>query len=127
MPARNPEMAEIYNLFGLSSNHPLATLIATIADCKRRADQDSAKVWVKCEDRLPELDTPVWIRTNDDVMVIAERGSSTDGWMWSACYGHFFSNGKWDAVDSDASDQYEPTHWMPLPLPPSDLAGRVTL
>jgi len=120
MPQHNPELAPLFNLFGLSSNYAVTELLAAAEDCKRRADRDPAKAWIKCADELPELDTPVWIRTADDIIVIAERGSSTDGWMWSACYGQFFADGKWDAVDGDASDEYEPTHWMALPTPPAD-------
>lgn len=77
--------------------------------------------WIKCSDRLPELDTPVWLRMADDIMVVGERSSSTDGWMWAAVYGFYFNqDGQWDASESDASDEYEPTHWQPLPAPPTE-------
>jgi hypothetical protein len=76
--------------------------------------------WIKCSDRLPDLDTPVWLRMPENIMILGERGSSTDGWMWSACYGVYFnSDGEWDACESDASDEHEPTHWQPLPAPPT--------
>ena len=74
--------------------------------------------WIKCSDKLPELDTPVWLRMDEDVMIIGERASSTDGWIWAACYGHYFDKGKWEVVESDASDEHEPTHWQALPSPP---------
>lgn len=52
-------------------------------------------------------------------MIVGERGSSTDGWAWAACYGFYFNlEGKWDANEIDASDDLEPTHWQPLPAPP---------
>lgn len=73
--------------------------------------------WVKCEDSLPELDDMVWLRFGDDSMVIGERSSSTDGWMWSACYAPYFDNGKWEYVDGEPLDE-DPTHWMSLPEPP---------
>lgn len=54
-------------------------------------------------------------------MIVGERSSSTDGWMWAACYGLYFNaSGEWDAVESDASDEHEPTHWQPLPNPPTE-------
>ena len=74
--------------------------------------------WIKCSDELPELDTPVWLRMDEDLMIIGERASGTDGWMWAACYGFYFDEGKWQTVDNDASDEHEPTHWQPLPTPP---------
>ena len=41
--------------------------------------------------------------------------------MWAACYGFYFNAiGEWDAVESDASDEHEPTHWQPLPSPPTE-------
>lgn len=41
MPAHNPELAPLYNLFGLSSNHSLSTLIANVQGLKSRADKDA--------------------------------------------------------------------------------------
>ncbi|WP_282372267.1 DUF551 domain-containing protein [Pseudomonas sp. PS02290] len=77
--------------------------------------------WIKCSDDLPPLDTPVWLRMADNIMIVGERGSSTDGWMWAACYGIYFNTiGEWDANESDASDEHEPTHWQALPLPPTE-------
>ena len=77
--------------------------------------------WIKCSDRLPELDTPVWLRMPENIMLVGERGSSTDGWMWARCYDFYFNaDGKWDSNESDASDEYEPTHWQPLPTPPTE-------
>jgi len=76
--------------------------------------------WIKCEDRLPELDTTVWIRMPGDQMIVAERSSSTDGWEWGNCYGsQYFSDGVWACAQCELDDAYDPTHWMPLPQPPT--------
>lgn len=40
MPQHNPELAPLFNLFGLSGNHSLSTLIANVEGLKRRADED---------------------------------------------------------------------------------------
>lgn len=42
MPEKHPDLVRIYNLFGLSSNHNLSTLLANIENCKRRADMLNA-------------------------------------------------------------------------------------
>jgi hypothetical protein len=56
-----------------------------------------------------------------DIMIVGERSSSSDGWMWATCYGFYFNAiGEWDANESDASDEHEPTHWQHLPSPPTD-------
>jgi hypothetical protein len=41
MPQHNPELAPLFNLFGLSSNHSLSTLIANVEGLKRQADRDA--------------------------------------------------------------------------------------
>lgn len=38
MPKHKPELASIYNVFGLSSNHELSTLLVNIENTKRFAD-----------------------------------------------------------------------------------------
>lgn len=38
MSEKHPDLVRIYNLFGLSSNHQLSTLLANVENVKRRAD-----------------------------------------------------------------------------------------
>ncbi|WP_204127639.1 hypothetical protein [Pseudomonas ogarae] len=38
MPKHKPELARIYNVFGLSSNHKLSTLLVNVENAKRFAD-----------------------------------------------------------------------------------------
>lgn len=35
------------------------------------------------------------------------------GYAWANCYGDIHADGEWD-------DEYEPTHWMPLPELPTN-------
>lgn len=42
MSEKHPDLVRIYNLFGLSSNHQLSTLLANIENAKRRSDMLSA-------------------------------------------------------------------------------------
>ena len=38
MPKHQPELARIYNVFGLSSNHELSTLLVNVENSKRFSD-----------------------------------------------------------------------------------------
>ncbi|MCL8299426.1 hypothetical protein [Pseudomonas mosselii] len=42
MSEKHPDLVRIYNLFGLSSNHQLSTLLANVESAKRRADMLAA-------------------------------------------------------------------------------------
>jgi hypothetical protein len=74
--------------------------------------------WKKCEDELPPFDLPVWIHLPGGQIIIGERSNSTDGWLWGNCYGNaYFHDGAWVSNECEIDDDYEPTHWQPLPQP----------
>jgi hypothetical protein len=74
--------------------------------------------WISIDERLPELDIPVWLACGDNLF-IGCRNDDGDGWLWCNCYGSmYWDKTKWSSFDADADD-YLPTHWMPLPTPPN--------
>lgn len=76
-------------------------------------------MWIETSKQLPPFDVPVWTSMPSGEMIIAERSSSTDGWMWGNCYGNaYFSEGAWRSSECAIDDDYEPTHWQYLPVPP---------
>jgi hypothetical protein len=69
--------------------------------------------WISVEDRLPELDVPVLAFYHGGIGAVF-RGEGDDGWLLSAHH-----MGLLDDLDSyECDDNYEVTHWMPLPAPP---------
>jgi hypothetical protein len=76
--------------------------------------------WIKVTDKTPDLlpdkdyseNVLAVCDGNLHVMIYGyvEDGEQ-GGWVWSDCYGDINGEGEWD-------DDYQPTHWMPLPKPP---------
>lgn len=66
--------------------------------------------WISVEDSLPEFDVPVLAKNMNfergKYWWVFERCDSYDGWVWS----RFESS-----LDEAYCDDYEITHWMPLP------------
>jgi hypothetical protein len=74
--------------------------------------------WTAVSDRLPDFDVPVFIWPQAGVFL---RSNDTEGWLWANCYDTWWYDDKkneWAAWDAECDDDYEPTHWMPLPEPP---------
>jgi hypothetical protein len=81
----------------------------------------TSQEWIRIDENLslPELDVPVWLACGDKIFIGCRSGSD-DWWLWYNCYGTEFWDRhakQWDAHVSEIDD-YSPTHWMPLPLPP---------
>ena len=85
--------------------------------------------WIPCSERLPDLETPVWLlcwyKGRDDKQrpnpFIGCRTDSGDGWIWADCMGsaNLSVDEPWKWICDDAEmDDYEPTHWQPLPEGP---------
>lgn len=77
--------------------------------------------WVSVDDRLPDLDVPVWACGPNDHPFIGARVFDCDGWLWGKCYSVpcVDSDGKWDCEDCEVDDDYAVTRWRPLPPPPA--------
>jgi len=63
--------------------------------------------WISVKDRLPELDEKVLVLCGD--ICFGGRVDDADGWLWGVAN---------IIGDIEADDDYEVTHWQPLPTPP---------
>lgn len=75
--------------------------------------------WIKVEDRLPEeLDT-VWAYDKDSKIIALTCVFYYDGWQWVVGNGTIYlKDGK--ILRECELDDYNFTHWMPLPEPPKE-------
>lgn len=81
-------------------------------------------MWISVENRLPELDIPVWLACGENIF-IGCRSEDGDGWLWCDCCGSQYWDGKkWESFNAEPDD-YSPTHWMPLPEAPNYGGKRV--
>jgi hypothetical protein len=72
-------------------------------------------------------ETPVWLVSKDGSIWIGEHCYEGDGWLWGNCYMSVYqrADDSWGRSDCNVDDDYQPTHWMPLPapLPQENTAG----
>ena len=68
--------------------------------------------WIPCSERLPDIATPVLALVGKNTYALA-RVEYDEGWLWSIG-GSDLS----DVRNYEADDEYQPTHWMPLPAAP---------
>ena len=75
--------------------------------------------WIAVGERLPEMDVPVWLYEGG-TLYIGARGDGEDGWLWGKCYSIPYArhDGSFDMSDCEQDDDYQPTHWQPLPPAP---------
>lgn len=81
--------------------------------------------WIKVDDKLPNLETPVWMYLGDKIKMGCRSNYGGEGWLWCALeYGPYYNEyyiekygHPWDFCPI-SDDDYQPTHWMPLPKPP---------
>ena len=83
--------------------------------------------WISIEDRLPELERPVWMYVDNRIMMGCRSEIEYKTWLWCRLHDipYYSEHYKdmygypWD-FDPISDDDYQPTHWMPLPEPPKD-------
>jgi hypothetical protein len=72
--------------------------------------------WISVEDRLPDMETPV-LGVLDGWVCAAMRTDDGDSWYWALHHmGPIDEPGSYEDIDD-----YNITHWMPLPEPPGGM------
>ena len=67
----------------------------------------------------PKLGDIVWLWDGKTIWVGGREMIDSECWLWGNTYGSMWYNGeKWEA-DLESDDDYNPTHWLPLPSPPN--------
>ncbi|WP_075175059.1 DUF551 domain-containing protein [Acinetobacter indicus] len=103
----------------VSGNMDLNAYVYDFANAiEREVKAQAVPEWISVEDNLPEFDVPV-LATNmkfkeGKFWWVFERCDSDDGWVWS----RFGS-----CLNEAYCDDYEITHWMPLPNAPQEPAN----
>jgi hypothetical protein len=84
-------------------------------------------VWQPIETAPQER--PVWLVSKDGGIWIGEHCYEGDGWLWGNCYMAVYQrgDGSWASSDCQVDDDYQPTHWMELPMRPIQLQGEASL
>lgn len=77
--------------------------------------------WISVEDKLPPEDTPVMVvglvHGLPLYVTTAMLTYSGDGWMWAQLVSPYNSD-LHDPSNYEYDDDYQYTHWLPLPEPP---------
>ena len=80
--------------------------------------------WINVKDRLPDFDVPVlcnvaYLNFNKEYYYLSvfKRHNDIEGWLWYQWSGYGDLREK---SNYDDCDDYDITHWMPLPEPPKD-------
>jgi Protein of unknown function (DUF551) len=73
--------------------------------------------WISVDDRLPDLNVLVmgWTRAGE-LAVFSRDDGGGEGWLWAR------QMSSWNLTDPngiEAEDDFEVTHWMPLPEGPA--------
>lgn len=81
--------------------------------------------WISVGEQWPPECTPVLVKNMaypDDTFAALttwEDAEGSSGWCWHRFYGHNLADGS----DYEFDDDYQFTHWMPLPEPPEQQRG----
>ena len=79
--------------------------------------------WIKCSEKTPPEKEPVWLFDGKDMWIGSYEYCDDDpgGWFYGKGYGLTWNqfHGKHELTDNEWDDDYQPSHWMPLPEPPA--------
>lgn len=81
------------------------------------SDNAICSPWILTSQEMPEMADIVWLFNGVNVW-IGSRENDPEGWMYSNLYGSEYWDGEKWCGDTEIDDDYQPTHWMPLPTPP---------
>lgn len=75
--------------------------------------------WISVKDRLPELEEVVWAWTGEFPYIACRTDvGEEEGWLWAVSSGTVYMDDGKITADCETDDDYQMTHWMPLPEPP---------
>ena len=71
--------------------------------------------WIATKDKMPDFRQPVWLYPQG--IIGSREDGGEEGWLWSNAYGDVWWSEIQEAwrCNSEVDDDYQPTHWMPLP------------
>jgi hypothetical protein len=95
------------------------------AACAAPVAQEPTDGWISVKDSLPEIELVVWLHEPQRGSFVGARVDHGDEWLWGNTYGSHFDrhDGTWSATSLECDDDYQPTHWMPLPAYPGAAQG----
>lgn len=74
--------------------------------------------WVSVKDKLPEENETVWAYNINDKFIALACLVYVDGWLWAVSNGSIYTDRGNIISECELDDEYEFTHWIPLPKVP---------
>lgn len=100
---------------GESCDYRLTLVTAPPASASAPRAQEVAEGWISVDERLPDLGTLV-LGWDGALGVFSRDYVPGEGWLWAR------QSYAWNLTDPsgiEADDDYQVTHWKPLPAPPA--------